>query len=81
MKVKMKVTQTGADDDNLNVVKLFKNGEEYEVGSDLGGVFIREDWADEVMPTKEVKDAGAPKENKNAGKSPGGKGYGKGASR
>lgn len=65
MRIKMLTTQRGSPDGVQ--VNTYEADETYEVPDGLGGVFVREGWAEEVaapVPEPEAKDAGAPPENK-----------------
>lgn len=73
MKITMVRDQSGSDDGLT--LRDFKRGETYTVGADLGGVFVREGWAEEVKPEEpkpvippgptETKPAKGPKERKS----------------
>ncbi len=65
MFIKMDKTQPGADDHDLNKVNVYSEGETYEMGEILAGVFIREKWGHQVKkPKGGKKDNGDSDENK-----------------
>ncbi len=65
MFIKMLKTQKGADDDDLNKVITFVEGETYEMGENLARVFIRERWGEKAKkPKGEEKEDGDSNENK-----------------
>lgn len=65
MWIKVEITQKGCDDDNLNLVKTYHEGETYEMGEGLGEVFIEQSWGKKVKkPKTSKKDEGDADENK-----------------
>jgi hypothetical protein len=64
MKIRMKERRTGSDDNERAIVRVFEAGEEYDLGEDLAGVFLREGWAEKVGPKVEKRSLGDAPENK-----------------
>lgn len=72
-RIQIRMTKTMPGSDDGITVKTYEQGQSYEMGDDLGGVFIREGWGHEEDPDAddpEVKNAGAAPANKNAGPAP-----------
>lgn len=70
MRIRMKSTRRGAEDGFT--VREYVSGQEYELaatprGDDLGAVFLREGWAEEV---KSARPPPAPRESDGAPRGP-----------